>query len=85
MAAIHARHGRKAVGDAGEADRALSPRLEPLAAVHRRLLTRVQEHAIAARPDFAFVTLIKRYIDGHGAPYKEYVTSSATAPVAPIT
>lgn len=46
----------------------------PSREVHRRLLTRVQEHAIAARPDFAFVTLIKRTIDGLGAPYKEYVT-----------
>ena len=46
----------------------------PSREVHRRLLTRVQVHAIAARPDFAFVTLGKRYIDNQGPPYKEYVT-----------
>lgn len=41
---------------------------------HRRMLTRLQEQVIAARPDFATVTLIKRYLDGSGPPYKEYVT-----------
>ena len=46
----------------------------PSREVHRRLLTRVQEHAIAARPDFAWVTLVKRYLDEKGPPYKEYVT-----------
>ncbi len=46
----------------------------PSREVHRRLLTRVQAHAIAARPDFAFVTLSKRYLDNQGPPYKEYVT-----------
>ena len=46
----------------------------PAREVHRRLLTRVQAHAIAARPDFAFVTLSKRYLDNQGPPYKEYVT-----------
>lgn len=46
----------------------------PSREVHRRLLTRVQEHAIAARPDFAVVTLIKRYLDNQGPPYREYVT-----------
>ena len=46
----------------------------PSREVHRRLLTRVQEHALAARPDFAAVTLVKRYLDGHGLPYREYVT-----------
>lgn len=42
--------------------------------VHRRALSRVQAYAIAARPDFAAVTLIKRGLDHHGPPYKEYVT-----------
>ena len=46
----------------------------PSREVHRRMLTRLQEHAIAARPDFAVVTLVKRYLDGNGPPYKEYVT-----------
>ena len=46
----------------------------PSRALHRRLLTRVQEHAIAARPDFASVTLVKRWLDNQGPPYKEYVT-----------
>ena len=46
----------------------------PAREVHRRLLTRLQERVIAARPDFAAVTLIKRYLDSNGPPYKEYVT-----------
>jgi hypothetical protein len=46
----------------------------PSREVHRRLLTRLQEHVIAARPDFAAVTLVKRYLDNSGPPYKEYVT-----------
>lgn len=46
----------------------------PSREVHRRLLTYVQQHAIAARPDFAVVTLAKRYLDDQGPPYKEYVT-----------
>jgi hypothetical protein len=46
----------------------------PSREVHRRLLTYVQQHAIAARPDFSFITLIKRVLDGHGPPYREYVT-----------
>ena len=46
----------------------------PSREVHRRILTRIQEYAIAARPDFAAVTLIKRQLDGVGPPYKEYVT-----------
>ena len=46
----------------------------PSREVHRRLLTYVQQHAIAARPDFAAVTLAKRRIDSQGPPYKEYVT-----------
>lgn len=46
----------------------------PSREVHRRLLTRLQQHAIVARPDFAFVTLIKRQFDHQGSPYKEYVT-----------
>ena len=45
----------------------------PSRAVHRRMLTRLQEHVLAARPDFAALTLIKRYLDGTGAPYREYV------------
>ena len=46
----------------------------PSREVHRRMLTRLQEHVIAARPDFAVVTLFKRRLDGNGPPYKEYVT-----------
>jgi hypothetical protein len=46
----------------------------PAREAHRRLLTRVQQHAIAARPDFSFMTLIKRVLDGYGPPYREYVT-----------
>ena len=46
----------------------------PSREVHRRLLTYVQQHAIAARPDFAVVTLAKRYLDDQGPPYREYVT-----------
>ncbi|MBL8309291.1 MAG: hypothetical protein JNL19_02610 [Burkholderiales bacterium] len=46
----------------------------PSREVHRRLLTRVQEYAIAARPDFAAATLVKRWFDDQGPPYKEYVT-----------
>ncbi len=46
----------------------------PSREVHRRLLTHLQPHALAARPDFAFVTLIKRALDGQGSPYREYVT-----------
>ena len=46
----------------------------PSRETHRRLLSRVQAYAIAARPDFALVTLIKRYLDDQGPPYKEYVT-----------
>ena len=46
----------------------------PSRELHRRLLTRVQAHAIAARPDFASLTLAKRWLDEQGPPYKEYVT-----------
>ena len=46
----------------------------PSREVHRRLLTYVQQHAIAVRPDFAAVTLNKRFFDNQGPPYKEYVT-----------
>ncbi len=46
----------------------------PSREVHRRLLSRVQVFAIAARPDFAAVTLAKRWLDNQGPPYKEYVT-----------
>ena len=56
----------------------------PSREVHRRLLTRVQEHAIAARPDFAFVTLIKRISMGQ-VRRKEYVTFERDRAGAPIT
>jgi len=46
----------------------------PARHVHRRLLTQLQQHFIAARPDFALVTLIKRRLDGQGPPWREYVT-----------
>lgn len=45
----------------------------PSRAVHRRMLTFLQEYVLAARPDFAAVTLVKRYLDDNGPPYKEYV------------
>ncbi len=46
----------------------------PAREVHRRLLTHVQQEAIAARPDFAWVTLVKRWFNRAGPPYREYVT-----------
>ena len=46
----------------------------PSREVHRRLLSQVQAYAIAARPDFAVLTLAKRYLNDQGPPYKEYVT-----------
>jgi hypothetical protein len=46
----------------------------PARDIHRSLLTRLQPHLIAARPDFAAITLINRYFNGYGAPNKEYVT-----------
>ena len=46
----------------------------PSREAHRRMLSRIQEQVIAARPDFAVVTLVKRYLDDQGPPYKEYVT-----------
>lgn len=46
----------------------------PSRELHRRLLTRLQTHAIAARPDFSVITLAKRGIDHLGPPQKEYVT-----------
>jgi hypothetical protein len=46
----------------------------PARDLHRSLLTRLQPHLIAARPDFAAITLLNRYFNGHGAPNKEYVT-----------
>lgn len=46
----------------------------PSREAHRRLLTYVQQHAIAARPDFSALTLIKRWFDDQGLPYREYVT-----------
>lgn len=46
----------------------------PSREVHRRVLSRVQTYALAARPDFALMTLAKRYLNDQGPPYKEYVT-----------
>ena len=46
----------------------------PAREMHRRMLTSVQHFAIAARPDFAAITLGKRWFDNFGPPYKEYVT-----------
>ena len=46
----------------------------PARELHRRTLTYVQLQAIAARPDFAIITLAKRYSNGYGAPQKDYVT-----------
>ena len=46
----------------------------PAREAHRRLLSRLQEHVIAARPDFAAITLGKRTLDNQGPPYREYVT-----------
>jgi len=46
----------------------------PARALHRRLLTPLQEHLLVARPDFAWVTLLNRWQDGLGPPWKEYVT-----------
>lgn len=45
--------------------------------VHRHILTGLQEFAIAARPDFAVVTIVKRLLDGNGAPHKDYVNFSS--------
>ncbi len=46
----------------------------PAKELHRRLLTPLQERFIAARPDFAWITLLNRHWDGLGPPWKEYVT-----------
>ena len=46
----------------------------PSRELHRRVLSRVQAFAIAARPDFALLTLVKRHLDDQGSPYKEYVS-----------
>lgn len=46
----------------------------PSRELHRRLLTRIQGYAIAARPDFSVVTLAKRLLNDHGPPHREYVT-----------
>ena len=46
----------------------------PSREVHRRLLSRFQKHAIAARPDFSAITLAKRQLDGYGPPNKDYVS-----------
>ena len=45
----------------------------PSRELHRRALSRVQAYAIAARPDFAFLTLAKRLLNDQGPPYREYV------------
>jgi hypothetical protein len=46
----------------------------PARELHRRLLTRLQAHAIAARPDFSWSAITRGYLDHGGPPAKEYVT-----------
>jgi hypothetical protein len=46
----------------------------PARDLHRSLLTLVQPHAIAARSDFAWSSLLARALNGWGPPTKEYVT-----------
>ncbi|MGL4230207.1 MAG: hypothetical protein ACRCWJ_02470 [Casimicrobium sp.] len=46
----------------------------PAKDLHRRLLTPLQQRLIAARSDFAAATLTARFLDGHGAPHKEFIT-----------
>lgn len=46
----------------------------PARDLHRHLLTLIQPHAIAARSDFAWSTLLARSLNGWGPPSKEYVT-----------
>lgn len=46
----------------------------PSREVHRRMLTRIQAHVIAARSDFSAITLAKRQLDGYGPPNKDYVS-----------
>ncbi len=46
----------------------------PARELHRRLLTRLQPHLIAARPDFSWSAIARGYIDHGAPPAKEYVT-----------
>jgi hypothetical protein len=46
----------------------------PARELHRRLLTRLQPHVIAARPDFAWSAILRGYLDYGGPPAREYVT-----------
>jgi hypothetical protein len=46
----------------------------PARDLHRSLLTAIQPHAIAARPDFSWSNLLARYLNGYGPPSREYVT-----------
>jgi hypothetical protein len=45
----------------------------PARELHRRLLTTLQPHIIATRPDFAWSAIATRYLDFKLAPNKEYV------------
>jgi hypothetical protein len=45
----------------------------PARELHRRLLTKLQPHVIAARPDFAWSAIVARYLDLNRPPNKEYV------------
>jgi hypothetical protein len=46
----------------------------PARDLHRSLLTNLQRHVIASRPDFAWSNLLTRRIDGYGPPHRDYVT-----------
>ncbi len=46
----------------------------PSREAHRRMLTRLQQLMIIARPDFSAITLAKRQFDGYGPPNKDYVS-----------
>jgi hypothetical protein len=45
----------------------------PARALHRRLLTSLQPHLIATRPDFAWSAILAGYLDHGRAPVQEYV------------
>lgn len=45
----------------------------PAKDLHRTLLTLMQPHLIASRPDFSWSSLLVRHLDGHGPPNREYV------------
>jgi hypothetical protein len=49
----------------------------PAKNLHRTLLTQLQPHLIATRPDFSWSNLTVRQLDGHGPPNREYVTFRA--------